>query len=228
MAAKTKKVILLIVDGPTDEIALGPILKKIYDKNDVLFHVIHGDMTSNWSVENINAVKTVHEHIEIERKRYGLQKKDIIEVIHLIDTDGAFIPAERVIYSSVKDIQYYKDRIESSDPASTISRNKRKAQVIYRLCSIHSVGTIPYYIYYFSRNLEHVLHDNDSNLSDSEKVCYADKFADKYISDHEGFISFLSSSDFAVPGDYNQTWDYIMNDLNSLHRYYNFHLHFKR
>ncbi len=75
MAAKTKKVILFIVEGPTDEETLSPVLKKAFQREDVRFHVVHGDMTSNWSVSGNNAVKTVNEHIEVERKRYGFNKK---------------------------------------------------------------------------------------------------------------------------------------------------------
>ncbi|GAB1477354.1 hypothetical protein MASR2M70_21920 [Bacillota bacterium] len=49
MNAKTKKIILFIVEGPTDEDALSSILKKIFEGEgkDIRFHVVHGDMTSD-------------------------------------------------------------------------------------------------------------------------------------------------------------------------------------
>lgn len=37
MAANTKKIILFIVDGPTDEDALSPVLKKIFQNTQVEF-----------------------------------------------------------------------------------------------------------------------------------------------------------------------------------------------
>lgn len=226
MAVRTKKVILFIVEGPTDENTLSPVLKKIFQSEDVHFHVVHGDMTSDWSVSGSNAIKTVHEHIEIERKRYGFKKKDIIKVFHLVDTDGAFIPADKVILSTVESIQYFDDRIESAAPDTIVDRNTRKSQVLRRLYSTNTVGTIPYCVHYFSRNLEHVLHNNSSNLTDDEKLNYADAFADRYNTDQEGFKKFISSRDFAVPGDFKETWNFIMQGVNSLHRYCNLHLLF--
>ncbi len=50
MINRTKKVILFIAEGPTDEETLSPVLKKIFQKEDVRFHIVHGDLTSNWSV----------------------------------------------------------------------------------------------------------------------------------------------------------------------------------
>lgn len=228
MAARTKKVILFIVEGPTDEDTLSSVLKKIFQSEDVHFHVVHGDMTSDWSVLSTNAIKTVHEHIEMERKRYGFEKKDIIRVIHLVDTDGAFIPADKVILSTVEAIQYFDDRIESAAPDVIVDRNTRKSQILCRLHSTNTVGTIPYGVYYFSRNLEHVLHNNNANLTDEEKLNYADAFADRYNSDQEGFKTFISSTDFAVLGDFKETWNFIMQGVNSLHRYCNFHLLFQK
>ena len=227
MGAKTKKVILFIVEGPTDEETLSPVLKKVFQKEDVRFHVVHGDMTSNWSVSGANAVKTVYEHMEVERKRYGFEKRDIMKVIHLVDIDGAFIPADRVLGSRGETLRYFDDRIEASDPDRIIDRNKRKSQVLQRLCTADAVGKIPYSIYYFSRNLEHVLHNNNEDLTDDEKISCADAFVDRYGVDQKGFQAFISSGDFAVPGEFHETWSFIMKGLNSLHRHCNFHLLFQ-
>jgi len=229
VAPKIKKVILFIVEGPTDEDALSSVLKKIFEgeNKDVRFHVVHGDMTSDWTVWGPNAKKTVHAHIEIERNRYGLQKKDIIKTIHLVDTDGAFIPPDKVMYNKVESVQYFDDRMESEAPAFIIDRNMRKSQLLRLLHSTNTIGGIPYCVYYFSRNLEHVLHNDNSNLTDEEKLHYADIFADKYNYDSEGFKTFISSSDFTVPGEYKETWNFIMQGINSLHKYSNFHLVFQ-
>jgi hypothetical protein len=226
VAARTKKVILFIVEGPTDEDALGSVLKKIFQSEEVHFHVVHGDITSDWSVSTTNAIKTVNTHIEVERKRYGFQKKDIIKVIHLVDTDGTFIPANKVMLSTTDEIQYFEDRIESADIGTIVDRNKRKSQVLYRLYTTNRVGQIPYRVFYFSRNLEHVLHNDSKNLTDDEKEIYADAFADRYSSDPEGFKKFISSSAFTVSGEFIDTWNFIMQDVNSLNRYCNFHLLF--
>ena len=227
MGTKTKKVILYLVEGPTDEDALSPVLKKVLHREEVRFHVVHGDMTSNWRISGANAVKTVYEHMELERKRYGFEKRDIIKVIHLVDIDGAFIPEDRVLKGRDRTLRYYDDRIEAPDPERIIERNRRKSKILQRLCTADAVGKVPYFVYYFSRNLEHVLHNNEEDLSDDKKIRYADSFADKYGLDQKGFQDFMSSGDFAVPGEFHETWNFIMQDLNSLHRHCNFHLLFQ-
>ena len=44
--SKAKKVIFVIVEGPTDEDALSSVLKQIFSSAEVHFHVIHGDITT--------------------------------------------------------------------------------------------------------------------------------------------------------------------------------------
>ena len=41
-----KKVIAFIVEGPSDEAALGTIMKEFFSSNEVQFVVIHGDITT--------------------------------------------------------------------------------------------------------------------------------------------------------------------------------------
>ncbi|MEG2428715.1 MAG: hypothetical protein RSB58_09845 [Clostridium sp.] len=149
MAVSSKKVILFIVEGPTDEDALSPVLKRLFQNAQVRFHVVHGDISTNFSVNSSNAVSTVNDHIKMEMDRY-----------------------------------------------------------------------------YFSRNLEHVLHNDNGDLTDEQKVDWADQFANTYSDDSEGFVKFLSDSDFTVYGDYGETWRFIFDGTNSLHRYCNVHLIF--
>ncbi len=227
MINRTKKVILFIAEGPTDEETLSPVLKKIFQKEDVRFHIVHGDLTSNWSVNAQNAVKTVNQHIDIERKRYGFGKKDILKVIHLVDMDGAFIMEDQVIYADQDEILYFSDHIETRSPETVINRNLRKSQILSRLSLTGKIGSIPYSIYYFSRNLEHVFHNSNKNLTDEEKVNYADTFADRYSTNPSAFVSLLSGNDFTVPGDYRDTWEFISQGTNSLNRHSNFHLLFQ-
>lgn len=70
----------------------------------------------------------------------------------------------------------------------TIARNEQKQRVLYRLYPEKMIGKSPYAVYYFSRNMEHVLHNDARNLSDEEKANYADEFADTYSQNPEGFI----------------------------------------
>ena len=49
----------------------------------------------------------------------------------------------------------------------------------------------PYEIYYFSRNMEHVLHDRAENLTDDEKEDLAFDIADQYTDQLEKFLEYL-------------------------------------
>ena len=41
-----KKIVFVIVEGPSDDSALGVILSRLYDKNTVHVEITHGDITS--------------------------------------------------------------------------------------------------------------------------------------------------------------------------------------
>lgn len=133
MAANSKKVILFIVEGPTDEVALSPVLKKLFQNAQVRFHVVHGDISTDLRTDSSNAVRTVNDHIKVEMDRYGFKRSDIIRVIHLVDTDGAFIPNANVIASDIDKLQYEENRIVTRFIPETIARNERKKRVLHRL-----------------------------------------------------------------------------------------------
>lgn len=227
MAAKTKKVILFIVEGPSDEDALSPVFKKMFQSTEVRFHVVHGDFSTQFTTNTANAINIVNDHIKQEMDRYGFKRSDILRIIHLIDTDGAFIPAEKVVYGEVPKITYGEDEIISGNPQGTIQRNERKSGVIKRLYAKHDIRQTPYAIYYFSRNMEHVLHNQQGDLSDDEKIELADHFTDTYQSNPQDFQAFLSDSNFTVTGNYRDTWSFIFAETNSLHRHCNLHLVFE-
>jgi hypothetical protein len=77
-----------------------------------------------------------------------------------------------------------------------------------------------------SCNLDHVLY-NKLNSSDVEKEADSLNFAKKYKDKIPGFIKFISCSDFSVMTGYEESWDYIKQELHSLKRYTNLGLCFK-
>ena len=76
-------------------------------------------------------------------------------------------------------------------------------------------------MYYFSLNLEHILHGR-TNLSDWEKIRCAEEFDLKYGDDPDGFTLFMKESSFSVCDDYRSSWAFIKTELHSLERYSNF------
>ena len=223
----TKKVILFLTEGITDKVSLEGILTNLLANEEVRFYVINGDLTAREDVNTQNIVNAVSQCIKDFIARNRFKKSDILLVVHLADTDGAFVPAEAVKYFDTERPLYFDDRIETKNPDALRRRNSTKNAALVRLTEQKTIYRISYKVYFFSCCLEHVLHNVQAELTKKEKMKLAEDFSDKYADRPDLFIDFISSKDFAVNGDYRQTWDFIRKDLNSLNRFCNFHLFFE-
>lgn len=216
-----KKVVLVIVEGPSDDTALGVILNQIYDKDKVHVHIMHGDITTRKGVRSDNIVAKVGDEVRKYAKSNHYTPKHFKQIIHIVDMDGVYIPNENVILDLEHDeISYESDGIHTPDQQGIIERNKQKTDNLYRLRRTGQIWQMPYRVYYMSCNLDHVLH-NKRNSTDDEKETDAYAFAKKYKNDVEGFVNFICNSDFSVNGDYKESWEYIEDGLNSIDRYTN-------
>lgn len=216
-----KKVVLVIVEGPSDETALGIVLNQIYDKESVYVHIMHGDITTRKGVHSDNIVSKIGNEVRSYAKSQHYTAKDFKQIIHIVDTDGVYIPDERVIDDqNCMSVTYESDGIHTLDQRAIIERNKQKRDNLYRLRGTGQIWKIPYRVYYMSCNLDHVLH-NKRNSTDEEKENDAYTYAKRYRNDLNGFIDFICKSDFSVNGDYLESWEYIEVGMNSLERYTN-------
>jgi len=221
-----KKVIAVIVEGPSDENAIGGILKEFFSSEEVQFAVVYGDITSNEFTTVDNAVYKVNEIVDGIRSKYGYKWGDFIRVIHIADTDGTFTK-DCVVEADTKEILYFEDHMETSNVAATEKRNMHKSEIMFKLYSTGKVHDIRYRLYFNSCNLEHVLYKELKDFSDDEKEEMADEFAEKYEGKVDEFISFISDSELAVPGTYKATWRFIEKEKHSLERHSNMHLIFE-
>lgn len=156
----------------------------------------------------------------------SFRKTDFQEIIHIMDTDGAFIPDANVIEDSAAENPLYSPtEIRTVRKQDIEKRNKVKSFNMNRLSCCKEMWGIKYSAYYMSCNLDHVLY-NKLNLTEDEKSDNAFKFAKKYRNNIQGFISFMTKSDFAVVDDYNSSWKFIMASLHSLERHSNLGLCF--
>lgn len=218
-----KKIMLFIVEGPTDETALSTVLSRIFSSDSVRFQVVHGDVLTQDFVAPDKIVAAVNEQIKLFRGDI-YKPGDFCKVVHLADTDGVFVPDDAVIKEDVEGRNYpfYTDtQILTSEPANIIDRNVRKSRNIARLSSIGKIGGIPYSFYYFSCNLDHVLHGSN-NLSEAEKIARSRAFDLQYADAPNAFIRFMKDESFAVQGTYSETWAFIKQGVHSLERHSNF------
>ena len=221
-----KSVVVVIVEGPSDENAIGGILKEYFSSDEVQFAVVHGDITSNDYTTVDNVVIKIDNLIDGIRGKYGYDWDDFIQIIHIADTDGTFTMG-CVQEAETETIQYYEDHMESSNVEASERRNTHKAAILFKLYSTGKIHNIRYRLYFNSCNLEHVLYNELKDFSDEEKEKMSDDFADKYEGNFLGFVDFISDTGLAVSGTYNQTWKYIEKENNSLQRHSNMHLIFE-
>ncbi len=223
-----KKIVFVIVEGPSDDEALGVIIHRIYDKSVVHVEITHGDITSKSSVTPGNIAAKIGRVVQEYARSNHYKQNDFQEIIHLIDTDGAYIEKKDVVEDpSAKKPFYTTTEIRTARPDQIIQRNKRKSDNINRICVMTKVwGSILYRAYYMSANLDHVLY-NKLNSSDEDKENDSFAFAKKYKDHLDDFISFIADSDFSVSDDFKQSWEFIKADKHSLERHTNLGICFK-
>ena len=218
--------IAFVVEGPSEEAALGTVMSEYFSGSEVKFTVVHGDITLKDYVSMDGILKKIKEQIDSVKKKYIYETEDFIKIIHLTDTDGVFIEDRDIFPGSQDTIEYFTDHIETPHIESTSKRNHRKADILLKLRRTGKINGIPYKIYFNSCNLEHVLYNTLEDFTDEDKQRMSDDFAEKYEGNIDKFIEFVSCSDFTVPGTYQKTWDFIEKSRNSLKRFSNMSLLF--
>ena len=225
-----KKVVLFLVEGITDKIALGLILSRLVENEQVHFELTDGDLTGQDDVTASNIKTKVWQHVKnfLEKKRY--RKQDLQQVIHLIDTDGAFVPDTAVVSTtdSEEKTHYSQKNIFAKNCQAIKKRNRLKRDSVSCLHTTTKIAGVPYQIFYFSRNLEHALHNQIEELTTRQKQNLSEAFEDDYCENLEGFVQLLRSEEIMIPGDYQESWEFIKQDLNSLMRGSNFSIFFER
>ena len=222
-----KKVVFVIVEGPSDDAALGVILNRLYDKSKVHIEIMHGDITTDLSIDPSNIVSALGDIVKNYAATMHFSQIHFQEVIHLVDMDGAFIPEAAIVDNPDADKPLYSlTEIQTSRPEQMVLRNKHKKSKLNRISTLKKVwGSIPYQAYYMSCNLDHVLYGK-LNSTDEEKENDAYAFAKRYKDDIDGFLTFISDSEFSRMDGYKESWEFIKKDLHSLERHTNLGLCF--
>jgi hypothetical protein len=212
-----KKVVLFILEGFNDQTALAAALDNLLTTENAVFEVTDGDITSDKSGKNV--VSKIGDCVNLHCKKYGYEKSDILEVVLLTDMDGAYINQESIVQNDDYIKPYYNaDKILHFKPEDFKKIHTIKQGNLNRLIYLPTVcRTIPFSIYFFSCNLDHVVCE-DANLTQREKSNAAKSFERKYHSDIAGFLTFFKDENIAVGNTYDESWNYIKQDNNSLKR----------
>lgn len=227
--AKSRKVILFLVEGISDEESLSVVLSDIIRDDNVSFQITNGDLTSQKGINQQNIIQTINKKVTEYISKSKVERSDILQIIHLIDIDGAYIN-DKIYFQEDPSIEkgfvYMENKICASNTEKIIKRNEQKSLVMNKLISLSEIGGTKYKAYYFCCNLDHVFH-NERNLDATLKFKYAEKFQDDFYEKEKEFLTYISESDFVVPGSHLETWNFLKEGLNSLGRYTNFNLFFE-
>ena len=217
-----RKIVFVIVEGPSDDDALGLLLEKLYDKSRVYVHITRGDITTRRDTDPAKILERIVDEVKTFARSNHFQNIHFQEIVHILDMDGAYIPDNAVIEDKTAGKPVYTlTEIRTKDVKSICARNEKKRKCLERISTTLTVWNIPYQAYYMSCNLDHVLH-NKQNPCDAEKETDANAFARRYKNDIPGFVRFLCTSNFSVTGNYVESWNFIKQGLHSLERYSNF------
>ena len=110
-----KKVMLFIVEGPTDETSLSTVLNRIFSSATVKFQVIHGDILTRDFTSSDKIVVAVWAQVK-EFMGSIYRKSDICRIVHLTDMDGVFIPDDAVVENDTVETDtppYYDVEVKS-------------------------------------------------------------------------------------------------------------------
>ena len=102
---REKKVVLFIVEGPSDEAALGSVMKEYFSSDEVQFVVVHGDITLKDNVSLDDIKKKINEQIEYIQRRYRYNFDDFIRIIHIVYMDGDYMPSEDIKNADIEEVQ---------------------------------------------------------------------------------------------------------------------------
>ncbi len=224
---ETRKSVVFIVEGNSDKIALEKIFQKIYKNKNIIFKFTDGDITSDKEMTENKAVEAIYNKVNSYMKDKKLSKSDIWQIVHIFDTDGAYVPDTAVVKGENADFVYSVTQISCKNIQKVLERNKRKCYLMDSLYSLDNIKGISYTKYFMSSNLDHALY-NEQNLDEKLKKDYADAFYDAFEGKEKLFIDFLEEEvSNGVPGTFTASWKYIKEDLHSLERHSNLHIYFK-
>ena len=227
-----KKYLLFIVEGRNDKKEIQAILRAAaepaFSENYVdAYHVHGGDLFTEKDSSEKTIIGKLNK-IVLAWRNGGEQPfqriipSDVKKIIHIIDTDGTFIPEDSIIETEDGKVLYFDESMHYFDRAFLVGRNRKKARIIRKLLATRQIDNIPYELLFASCNMDHLLF-NDRNPLPNAKGENALVFSGKCKSRVD-----LQNSVFAegicASGTLADSWNMIQKKYNSLARHTNINL----
>ena len=229
---ETKKYILFLVEGKNDQIEIQAMLRaycsnSLHDRYVDAYLPYDGDIT--FDVPENKIAKKVTDLVVLWRSGaarlhpfHPVSPSDVAKIIHVIDTDGTFIPESSIIAADVGTIEYNDDGIKYENRSFVVGRNRKKAKAIRKLLTVPKVDNIPYEVYFVSCNMDHVLFGT-RNPAPKSKGLNARYFASR-CKNPDDLKQNVFGAGIGFDGLISESWAFIQCDLNSLNRHTNLNL----
>lgn len=226
MGKNRKKVVILIVEGESDEALLINRLKDLFTEFEIRFEPQHGDILYDIKQRQKPIKELVGEAVKMVLLKRKFKPSDILAVIHIIDTDGCLINGDDVVIDNLQQILTLYQNSCISVPNdmqrnNILIRNEIRSKNIRIMNSVQSIVSkkYNYQMYYFSRNLEHVIFD-EPNPSSETKVENIELFLDHLNLPIESylkqFLPVLTNEKYEE--QYLESWNYVSDGNKSLQR----------
>lgn len=229
---RTKKLILILVEGKSDEASLEYVLSNLVKSEKVKFVICRGDITSDnkTTTRNVNKKITakIKEFLDSSNGLYSIT--DVNLIVHIMDTDACSIDECNIVESDKN--EYQKTIVNTTSKNNILKRNRRKLAILRMVSSLNYLSfninngllRVFYKPYYMSCNLEHVLH-NDPNIDTvNGKEYYSMRFSANYIDKISEFVKFINSANVGTNLSFIESWRNILKPENALKRETNLNL----
>mgnify|MGYP003407988767 FL=1 len=224
----SKKVILVIVEGQTEELILFDFLQERFSNAEVRIDIQCGDIVGNWNRKFGTAKVAIEDVVANYLELYRLIPSDLLAIIQFTDTDGCFIENKyiRVDRELARKMRYSPKAIYVSNQEKKlqmIQRNMDKAKSTVKLACSKTMKAInlrvPYCLGYFSINLDHVLW-NEQNTTGRSKLDKAEQFLEQLEIPLDQFMMQFIPVNPQLPLEekLEKSWIEIRKGLNSLQR----------
>ncbi|MCZ2257370.1 hypothetical protein [Sporosarcina sp. G11-34] len=232
MTINKKKVVLLIVEGGCEEVLLNNRLRSLFEQHNIRFHIQHGDILYDLSKPDEPIKSVIGNAVKEFMMKSKFRPEDVFCVLHIIDMDGCFIPEDAIVIDETqKELTVYHERQitvpHEKQKKLIVARNADRSQNINTMKALDTIlsGEINYRMYYFSRNLEHVLF-NEANPEKGSKFPEVEQFIEQLEMPIEDFLQ--KSMPLVTGADpYLESWDIVSQNTASLEQYSNVPLLFE-
>lgn len=223
MMMKSKKVILVIVEGMSDKTVLSGLLPKIFGDYVFRFKIIHGDLLTQSSITRSQILMQVNKQLSYSMSEYKYRPDDIKEVVHLVDLDAVYIDPSRIEErQNISKVYYTNEVMYVKDYNQILRRNTQKTLNLSRLMESSYLKRghtrIPYAILYMSINLDHVISNNPNVITNYDKARISYEFVENFRHHEADFTRFSQSRLLAGADDYWSSWQVVQREEHALKR----------